>query len=668
MPGSNEKRKLASGESYPDGNDLEAIVQRAVDGDSAAAQKLIEITTPRIRRYVFRSTLDENLTDDLVQDIYCKMIESIAKLRDVSAFWAWLYRIASNCVNSYYRGKSKQAAKFNLKDEMLELMASEDHPADLAMIRSELVQAVMESVSTLTPRHRQVITLRCFENMSFKQISKVEHTNEMYTRVVFARAVEKLRVALRKRGFRNASLVFVLAVFGKATACCRAEAVAIKAGAIKTYAAAKGFGLGSKVVELAAKASVHYLKTTIAVVVAAGVALTPVVVGPLRGNVESIHYTVHGVRPVENEETESVVKKSSSSSSSSSSFGMDRSNRKYESMGMYENMMYFPDGYDGAVLRFMQRWSMGGNKLCSWLQDGNANYYYASGDAKVFITNDPLRMVVLPTDEPEFVEFMRSHYGYDSRVSSERRRFSGLLRQTTDNRVPKYSGMTWNYEYNDIELSDLIDSWPTDIVDIEDKRDQMHKRGWAFFEITGQIQGLDVSGYGRIPFVYNKYEENRPWLYVVVADSWYLDMCEDVSFVVSGYQRQQYKGGVLFDGLLRPWEGFACIDSVMRDAAKYRIPFATEENGSSATVSLYVNTTVGRVEIIYDIDRDVDIIRSIKFLKGDDEIGHLDFRYEQQIDNPDSDKYNPPIIDPSSSKRNKPNELWLSTLINNVRS
>ena len=131
----------------------------------------------------------------------------------------------------------------------------------------------------------------------------------------------------------------------------------------------------------------------------------------------SIHYVVQGVGLASGQN-------SSSSRSSSRSGRANAGSGNYISNGAYEEWLNFPQGPDGPLLLRSQRWNMDQtSKQCGWLQNGVANYYYHSGENKVYLTNDPVGMLILPTDPPELVAFIRKHlkhhnnveYSYDSR-------------------------------------------------------------------------------------------------------------------------------------------------------------------------------------------------------------------------------------------------------------
>ena len=643
------------------------IIKMAASGDSECREQLVRLMTPKIRTYIFRSTLDNNVTDDLLQEVYCRMLRSLSTLNNVNSFWPWLYRITSNCINTYYRTKSKHSRVVSLQDGLLESVVTNENSVEARLMSKELGHAVMEAVATLKPRHRQIVSLRCFEDMSFKEISQIEQTREVYARILFYKALEKLRIALRKQGFRKASLVLALTMFGRLTATSKAAAIAtsVKAATVTGAGVAKGV-IAAKILKTVSTVSVHQVKVAVAAVVTATIVTTAATMGPLRPNVTSAHYIIQGVIPVIEQKintTQGNRQLSSSSSSFSSSILADRAHIRYQTKGAYENKLYMPQGTEGPIMRFMQRWNTEQTgRLCAWLQNGSGNYYYHSGEGKTYITNDPLRMLILPTDPPEFVKFIFSQVGYDSRLSYERKFLSGLIKYSVDNRVPDYPDYKCKYSYNSLELSDLSSTWPqTDII--VDMRDQMHKRGWTFFEITGYINDMEITGAGRIPFVYDMYQDHLPWMSLRVGDDEvYIDYPGTIAMAKTEQKTLLYENETFFEGFCRPWGGLPCIDSVRRDAAKRRLRFTTEDQGSQAIVTVFVNVGRSQVAIVYYIDKDVDVIRSIQFVKGKKVFGKLYFDYMQDISTADAEKFSEPQIDVTSMKGKRPDNLWLSTL------
>jgi len=640
-------------------SNLTEVIQSVLDGDSQGQDQLVAIVTPRIKTYIYRSTLNQDMTEELLQAVYCKMFASLGTLKQYNSFWPWLYRIASNCINTHFRSRSKQSAVRCLQDELLESVVSDNPDAQEKVLTKELARAVTDAISTLKPRDRQVVTLRCFENYSFKQIGEVEQTSEMYSRVLYHRSIEKLRVALKKKGFSNASLLLALTLFGKLTAETEA-AIALQAGVVSGVGAAKGAAVTAKLIKAGSIASVYKTRLTLTTVSAIFIVFVILSSLPLRSGVQSVHYITQGVRPVEQVNTDSSSSSSLPPQLLSSPLSLDRKNIEYKSHGAFEVLLYMPDGPDGAILRFEQRLKMeSGDKQCCWLQDGSGYYY--SNRKQIYIDNSPLRMLVLPTDPPEFIEFIHSQVGFDSRLEYDYKLVSGLMKKTVDDRVDKYAGFECKYSYNDFEYDDLSATWPQ-VEEVIDRRDIMHKRGWTVYEVTGVIRDKFVSGTGVIPFVYNMHQEHLPWLSIKVGDDLYIDYPSGVAVAETKNGASVYKDGTFLEGLMRPWIGLTCLDGVRRDAAKYRHEFDTEISEGWAVVTIHLNDGGDGLNLVYDIDLVVDVIRTIKFTKGDNLIGELYFHYMQEIAEGGSETLPVPQTDIVSKESKATESLWLAVL------
>ncbi|MHC4346282.1 MAG: RNA polymerase sigma factor [Planctomycetota bacterium] len=157
-------------------------------------------------------------------------------------------------------------------------------------------------------------------------------------------------------------------------------------------------------------------------------------------------------------------------------------------------------------------------------------------------------------------------------------------------------------------------SWPT-TTKVIDNRDTMHKRGWTYFKISGEINGQMASGAGRVPFVYDAAGENWAWMKIRVGDRETVDTS--------------------FAGFSRPWMGLHAIDTVRRDAGRQQIRFETrlEPGTEKAEVALYA----GKAKLIYTIDMERDVVEQIRIASADGKEGRLRFTYLQEIDSLDAD-------------------------------
>ena len=97
------------------------LVRKAQLGDKESLNRLAETVRVRLHEYVFRLTLQDDLTQDIVQETILEMLRLFRKLRQTERFWGWLHTIAFNKVRNHFgrqwRHKTKslsQIGEYNL--------------------------------------------------------------------------------------------------------------------------------------------------------------------------------------------------------------------------------------------------------------------------------------------------------------------------------------------------------------------------------------------------------------------------------------------------------------------------------------------------------------------------------------------------------------------------
>jgi hypothetical protein len=113
-----------------------------------------------------------------------------------------------------------------------------------------------------------------------------------------------------------------------------------------------------------------------------------------------------------------------------------------------------------------------------------------------------------------------------------------------------------------------------------------------------------------LPFVAAAVADHGPWLSLTV-----------------GEQTISQAGARLFQGLGRPWTGLHTIDTIRRDAAAAKIPFATKRLPDGDRVEIVLDGP--RVRLVYRVHLTQDWIESIVFKRGNEMIGELTFRYSK---------------------------------------
>lgn len=143
-----------------------------------------------IFRYIHRKTDDEDIAADLTSRVFMNAMNSLDKFefRGVP-FGAWLYRIATNETNKYYRDNKRR------------LLTLEDHKVNLVMTCSELDDADMERkqtvltelISELEEEEIRILELKFFEIKNFKEIAFILDKKESAVKMKMYRSLNKLK-------------------------------------------------------------------------------------------------------------------------------------------------------------------------------------------------------------------------------------------------------------------------------------------------------------------------------------------------------------------------------------------------------------------------------------------------------------------------------------------
>jgi RNA polymerase sigma-70 factor (ECF subfamily) len=601
------------------------LVRLAQRGREDCMNRLAQRVKDKLCAYAYRVTLDYHLSQDLSQEVLLEMVKSLKRLRKVEQFWPWLYRIAQSKIQQHYRIKYRKAAipeSAIYKDFLSQRPDFYEGDGLRQVIRKELSTKIVVAMKRLRQQYRAVLSLRCFEELSYSDIALAMQCSEVKARVLFFRAKQDLKKQLARLGVGKGSLLLGLGLFGKLTAPSEAASSGIAVSAVSAKVS-----LSTAIVATAStKLGVATVAAAVGLATVGGISALSESALPQRAEVATIHYTTQ-------------LRYSGPGAVSSLS------------KGAYEQWFYFPEGIDGPMFMRMQRWDpQQSNKRCAWLQDGNANYYYESGGRQVYINNyrvfwSSLKVWRLPTDGTEFTRFLSQVEGASDGVKYTRDRKTGLLASAVDYRFVDAPYFQTTYEYNTLDASQFEYDWLDSAPAIDD-RDEMHRRGWTYFRIDGRVSGQAVSGRGRIPFVYNAYKENRPWLTLNIGDQLQIIDCNDGAYLYNGASRTAtYPAQTFFSGLARPWMGMHTINIVRRDAAKQRISFETvpSENEKAATVTFTCEQDFATVELVYTIDLLNDIIEEIDFNLNNRNVGSLAFSYHQRIDQA-GDEFAEPVV------------------------
>jgi RNA polymerase sigma-70 factor (ECF subfamily) len=164
------------------------LVKNAKAGDSASFGILFDNYYDKIYRFVYYKVFNKELAEDITSDVFYK---ALTRLRSFDAekglFASWVYRIARNAVIDHYRTSHATETI----DDVFDIGIDERTPEILDAIAD--LKRVGEYLETLNAKQREIIILRVWEEMSYREIAEVVGGTEDAVKMAFSRGIRDLR-------------------------------------------------------------------------------------------------------------------------------------------------------------------------------------------------------------------------------------------------------------------------------------------------------------------------------------------------------------------------------------------------------------------------------------------------------------------------------------------
>jgi RNA polymerase sigma-70 factor (ECF subfamily) len=152
------------------------LVNRFIDGDKSAMQKLIHRHRNRVYTYILLTVKSQHLAEDIFQDTFVKVIRSLSqdKYRDDGKFLPWVMRIAHNLIIDHFR-RAKQlnvVSNDNYEGDLFNKRELADGTIEDNLVHEQILNDVRRLVDQLPNEQREVIIMRHYAGLSFKEIAE----------------------------------------------------------------------------------------------------------------------------------------------------------------------------------------------------------------------------------------------------------------------------------------------------------------------------------------------------------------------------------------------------------------------------------------------------------------------------------------------------------------
>lgn len=168
----------------------EYLIQ-AAQGDLQAFGYVYDGFVKKLYDYAFFRTKDKQIAEDIVSDTFIKALEHITSFDSKKGTAAsWLYRIARNTLVDHYRARQKTASL----PEEYDVVDTSD--LKVSIENKDMLHKVEGALQKLSEKEREIIILRVWDELSYKEIAEVLGKSESSLKMAASRALKSLRKEL----------------------------------------------------------------------------------------------------------------------------------------------------------------------------------------------------------------------------------------------------------------------------------------------------------------------------------------------------------------------------------------------------------------------------------------------------------------------------------------
>lgn len=157
------------------------------DGSLDYLNEIFNRYSKRLYNYFLKSTLDKAESDDLIQELFIRVIKYKKSFKEGHVFEYWVFQIARNMLKDHFRKLKVHNDKFNLVDQVPEFENEEDKSME------DRERHLYQAMQGLPTDKRELLVLSKFQGMKYEEIAKLKETTVANIKVQVHRTIKELR-------------------------------------------------------------------------------------------------------------------------------------------------------------------------------------------------------------------------------------------------------------------------------------------------------------------------------------------------------------------------------------------------------------------------------------------------------------------------------------------
>ena len=154
-------------------------------------EKLIEQYYDNIFSYLFRKVGNIDIAEDLTQEVFLRLVNTLSRYRPTGKFSNYVFTIAVNAANDYFRKN-----KLFIQEDISALSIDAGINIEEIFIRQEQIKYLRNAINKLPDMQKDAILLRHFHNMKIKDIAEITGTNTSTVKSRINQGLKKLKILL----------------------------------------------------------------------------------------------------------------------------------------------------------------------------------------------------------------------------------------------------------------------------------------------------------------------------------------------------------------------------------------------------------------------------------------------------------------------------------------
>ncbi|NQW37406.1 MAG: sigma-70 family RNA polymerase sigma factor [Flavobacteriales bacterium] len=155
--------------------DDSVLIASYISGQEKPLEILITRHKQRVFSFIYSKVLDKEVAEDIFQDTFIKVINTLkkGKYNEEGKFLPWVMRIAHNLVIDFFRRNKRMPLFKNTSDfDIFSVLADSKINIEGQIIKDQIHTDVYRLLSTLPEDQREVLEMRLYKDMSFKEIAE----------------------------------------------------------------------------------------------------------------------------------------------------------------------------------------------------------------------------------------------------------------------------------------------------------------------------------------------------------------------------------------------------------------------------------------------------------------------------------------------------------------